>query len=96
MQGKFLECYNWLYEGNNAFLEKNDLLQFAFHLGLDMELLEHDMLDDQLLSDYVDNKERLYEEGINKVPCFIVNGKLLINGNPIDYLQNVIENEMQN
>lgn len=95
LQGKFLECYNWLYEGNNAFLEKNDMLQFAFDLGLDMEQLEQDMSDDQLLRNYVENKEKLYKVGVNKVPCFIVNGKLLISGNPIDYLQNVIEDEKQ-
>lgn len=96
LQGKFLECYNWLFEGNNAFLEKNNMLQFAFDLGLDMEQLEQDMSDDQLLKDYVLNKEKLYRAGINKVPSFIVNGKLLINGSPIDYLQDVINHEKQN
>lgn len=96
LQDMYAECYNWLFDGRNAFLDIEGLKQFALEKGLDLGQLERDMNSNQLLLEYIKNRNILMNFDVNKVPSFIVNNKLLIDGDPINYLQKVIEDELQN
>jgi glutaredoxin len=95
LQGYFIECYEWLYANNNSTVERNSFLEFANDLGMDMAELEMELKNDHLLKQLVANKNYLMKNGVNKVPCFIVNNKLLISGNPISYIQNTINHEFK-
>jgi predicted DsbA family dithiol-disulfide isomerase len=95
-QEKFLDFFYWVYSDMNAYLEKDELIKYALGLDLNYTQFIEDLNDESTIAELIKTREILVNNGIDKVPCFIVNEKILIEGNPLSYLQNVIDYEIKN
>ena len=84
-----------IFENTNLLNEDSIYNYFATKLGLDTNKFNKDMNDQQILKMFVENKERLISKGIYSTPTFVVNGKILDRRHSIDYLEDVIIEELK-
>ena len=84
-----------IFENNNLLNEISIYSSFAAKLGLNINKFNKDMNDQQILKMFVENKERLISNGIYSTPTFVVNGKILDKRHSIDYLEDVIIEELE-
>jgi len=94
-QNKFKEMHDIIFENTNLLNEDSIYNYFATKLGLDTNKFNKDMNDQQILKMFVENKERLISKGIYSTPTFVVNGKILDRRHSIDYLEDVIIEELK-
>lgn len=73
-QGKFWEMHDIIFE-NQETLEKEDILQFAGSLGLDIPRFENDMQQQALIEKVEGDFESGIRSGVNRTPTFFINGK---------------------
>lgn len=94
-QNQFKKMHDIIFENNNLLNEDSIYSHFATELNLNMTKFNEDMTDKQILKMFVENKERLISKGIYSTPTFVVNGKILDKRHSIDYLENVIIEELE-
>lgn len=94
-QKKFKEMHDIIFENNNLLNEISIYSSFATKLGLNMNKFNKDMTDKQTLKAFFENKEHLISNGIYSTPTFVVNGKILDKRHSIDYLEDVIIEELE-
>jgi len=68
---------------------------FAEKLNINVREFKKDMGNSEITKKHTLNIKRLNKQGINSAPAFIVNNKLINSTNSIDYLEAVIETEIQ-
>ena len=94
-QGKLVEMHTLIFENTeNTKNEKNYSL-FAEKLNMNVKKFKKDMGNSEITKKHTLNIKRLNKQGINSAPAFIVNNKLINATNSIDYLEAVIETEIQ-
>ncbi len=94
-QNKFKEMHDIIFENINLLNEDSIYGFFATKLGLKIDKFNKVMNDQQILKLFVENKERLISKGIYSTPTFVVNGKVLDKRHSIDYLEDVIVEELE-
>lgn len=67
----------------------------AREIGLDMSKFKQDINDNTIIQKLIDNRDYLISNNIYSTPTFIVNGKILDNRNAIEYLEDVIIEELK-
>ncbi|MBU1012036.1 MAG: thioredoxin domain-containing protein [Bacteroidetes bacterium] len=93
-QGKFVPMHNLLFE-NSEFLYKDSIYyELANKISLDIQQFEKDMKDPNILKNMMLNKEILRNLGIYSTPSFIVNGLLLDDEFAVNYLEDIIIQEL--
>jgi protein-disulfide isomerase len=92
-QGKFWEYHDKIF-ANQTKIKRDDLLQYARELELDMERFEADLLD-------LDNKKIIDADKAEALslqatgtPAFFVNGRFLSGAKPFEEFAKVIDEEL--
>ena len=92
-QGKFWEYHDKLF-ANQPKIKRDDLLQYARELGLDMKRFEEDLLN-------LDNKKAIDADKADAqslqatgTPAFFVNGRFLSGARPFDDFAKLINEEL--
>lgn len=92
-QGKFWEYHDKIF-ANQRNIKRDDLVQYAQELELDMEQFEADLLD-------LDNKKTIDADkaearslGATGTPAFFVNGRFLSGAKPFEEFAKVINEEL--
>ena len=93
-QNKFKEMHDIIFENTDLLNQDSVCFYFAKKIGLDTERLKKDINDKQILKILLDNKDLLISKEIYSTPTFIVNGKVLDDKYAVDYLEDVIIEEI--
>lgn len=72
-QRKFWKMHEIIFE-NQEILDAETILMFAENLGLDLESFKKDLQDDSLISKVENDFESGIRSGVNRTPCFFING----------------------
>jgi hypothetical protein len=94
-QNQFREAFQWLFMESNSFLDDSSYYIKAENFGLDMQQFDYDYHDENILKELVANRDSLIHWGVTRLPCFIVEKDLLIEGNPIEYLSMIIDQKLR-
>jgi len=93
-QGKFWQMHDLLF-ANQGRLGKDDLLQYAKQLNLDVELFQH-ALDTHLYRPIVDaNIEEAQGLGVIGTPTFFINGKKIVGAQNLETLTAAVDEALQ-
>lgn len=93
-QGKFWEMHDLLFANQSA-VRRDDLLQYAIKLGLDLDRFKKDLDSDRLRQRIEADKaegERLRVQG---TPTFFVNGKQYSGARSFDQLKHLVRDEQR-
>lgn len=94
-QNKFKQMHDMIFE-HAALLHQDAIyVNLAKKTGLDLEKFNEDMADKQILKKLLKNKNLLINNNIYSTPTYIVNGKVLSDKYAIDYLEDVIIEEIK-
>jgi protein-disulfide isomerase len=92
-QGKFWEMHDELFQ-NRARLERLDLEERGFEIGLDMKRFE-DALDNHRFAAVVERDQREGDNfGVTGTPMFFVNGRALAGNQPFDSFKAIVTEEL--
>lgn len=94
-QDKFKQMHDIIFDNPELLHQDYVYHNFAEEIGLNMAEYEEDANSTELLKDLINNKELLISKKIYSTPTFIVNGKVLDNRYAIDYLEDVIIEELK-
>jgi protein-disulfide isomerase len=92
-QGKFWEYHDKLF-ANQPKIQRQDLLQYARELGLDMKRFEQDLDGARGKSAIDADISEAKALGVNGTPAFFVNGHFLSGAKPYEEFARVIESEL--
>jgi len=93
-QNKFWQMHDSIFDNTNKINMPNYYIELANSIGLDTNIYKQNLEDEQILKDLLNNKKLLFEKGIYSTPVFIVNNKVLDFDNSIFYLDNLINNQI--
>ncbi len=93
-QNKFREMHDIIFENAELLNQDSIYYHFAKEIGLKMNEFVYEMRDLNLLAPLAKNKEKLFKNNIYTTPTFIVNNKILDEKYAIDYLEDVIIEEI--
>jgi protein-disulfide isomerase len=92
-QGKFWEMHDKLF-ANQQKLGKDDFIQYAQELGLNMNKFKAD-LDSPAIAAYVDNDQKEAEKiGARGTPAFFVNGRFVAGAYPYESFKTTVDEEL--
>lgn len=74
LQGKFWEMHDTVFENQGA-LSDEQILLFAYRLGLDTERFKSDLREKALIDKVEKDFESGLRSGVNRTPTFFINGK---------------------
>ncbi|MCK4662326.1 MAG: thioredoxin domain-containing protein [Bacteroidales bacterium] len=94
-QDKFRQMHNVIFENADSLYNDSIYYDFAKKIDLDLEKFKKDMQDKNILKTLLQNKDKLILKEIYSTPTFIVNGNVLDNKYSINYLENVIIQELK-
>ena len=92
-QGKFWEMHDLIFAGQ-AFIKKDDLLQKARSLKLDMAKFTADLESDKLKQEVEADQQEGAALGVNGTPTFFINGKAYSGAMPLSQFQAIINAEL--
>ncbi len=94
-QGKFFEMLDLLYERQQAWSNvpnpRSILVGYAQELGLDVEMFENDLDDEELSRKVEAQRTEGINAGVNSTPSFFINGVRIANPSDISGFQAVID-----
>jgi protein-disulfide isomerase len=94
-QGKYWEMHDIMIK-NSPKLDRESLISYAEELGLDTKHFIGD-LDSMKHKKLIDEDENLaIAMDLYNTPTFFINGRKVIGNRPYEYLQKIIEEELQN
>lgn len=94
-QGRFAELYNLIHENNIVYLDSlNYLFYLANKSGVNMVAFEKDFNNGVDLNNLLRTRDYLFENKIFETPVFIVNNLVLKEPHAINFLENVILEEI--
>jgi protein-disulfide isomerase len=89
-QGKFWEMYNVLFENQDK-LKKNELIDYAKELSLDIKQFEKDIKSEAVVSKVEDDFMSGVKSGVNGTPTFFINGARFDKPYELDLLLEAID-----
>src|SRR5436309_2765603 len=92
-QGKFWEMHDLIFAGQ-AFIKKDDLLQKARSLKLDMAKFTADLESNKLKQEVEADQQEGAALGVNGTPSFFINGKEYSGAMPLSQFQAIISAEL--
>jgi protein-disulfide isomerase len=93
-QGKYWEMHDIMIK-NSPKLDRESLISYAEELGLDTKRFIGD-LDSMKHKKLIDEDENLaIAMDLYNTPTFFINGRKVIGNRPYEYLQKIIEEELQ-
>jgi len=93
-QGKFWEFHDKLF-GNPGKLKKDNLLQYARDLGLDMKQFEAAIGSNKFKAQIDADVKEAQDLGSTGTPAFFVNGRFLSGAKPFEEFAKVINAELK-
>jgi protein-disulfide isomerase len=94
-QGKYWEMHDIMIK-NSPTLDRDSLIRYAGELKLDLKKFTADL-------DSMKHKKLIDEDGdlavamdLYNTPTFFINGRKVIGNRPYEYLQKIIEEELEN
>ena len=94
-QGKYWEMHDIMIK-NSPTLDRDSLIRYAGELNLDLKKFTSDL-------DSMKHKKLIDEDGnlavamdLYNTPTFFINGRKVIGNRPYEYLQKIIEEELEN
>ena len=94
-QGKYWEMHDIMIK-NSPTLDRDSLIRYAGELKLDLKKFTSDL-------DSMKHKNLIDEDGnlavamdLYNTPTFFINGRKVIGNRPYEYLQKIIEEELEN
>lgn len=94
-QNKFRQMHDIIFKNIELLHQDSIYFDFAKELDLNITQFNRDMNNLQILKKFVKNKELLISKGLYSTPTFVVNGKILDKRHSIDYLEDVIIEELK-
>jgi len=95
-QGKFAELYRLIHDHNRVNLDSVDIIyKLAKEVGIKMMDFERDLINMADLDKLLKTRDFLFENRIFETPVFIVNNLVLKEPHAINYLENVILEEIR-
>lgn len=94
-QDKFKQMHDIIFDNPELLNNESIYHDFAEEIGLNMAEFEEDVNSPELLKGIINNKELLISKKIYSTPTFIVNGKVLEDKYAINYLEDVIIDELK-
>lgn len=94
-QKKFRKMHDIIFENAELLNQDSIYYEFAKEIGLEIDEFDYEMHNIDLLPPLVKNKENLILKNIYTTPTFIVNNKILDEKYAIDYLEDVIVEEIK-
>jgi predicted DsbA family dithiol-disulfide isomerase len=93
-QKKFKQMHDIIFENTECLNDDSIFYAFAETIGLNIKKFSKDFNDPVVLKRLIKNKELILSEKIFSTPTFIVNNKILDDSFAIDYLEDVIIEEI--
>jgi protein-disulfide isomerase len=93
-QKKFKQMHDIIFENTECLNDDSIFYAFAETIGLNIKKFSEDFNDPLVLKRLIKNKELILSEKIFSTPTFIVNNKILDDSFAIDYLEDVIIEEI--
>jgi protein-disulfide isomerase len=93
-QGKFWEFHRKLY-ADGAGLQPDDLRQYAFDLGLEMQRFEEDWADPELRKVVERDMTEAVAIDLTATPGFFINGRYVRGARPFEVFAEVINDELE-
>ena len=94
-QGKYWEMHDIMIK-NSPTLDRDSLIRYAGELNLDLKKFTSDL-------DSMKHKKLIDEDGnlavamdLYNTPTFFINGRKVLGNRPYEYLQKIIEEELEN
>lgn len=94
-ENKFEEMHKLIFENSEKLHDDSVFNTLAKQLQLNEGQFKNILADKMLLSPFLETKEFLVKHGIYSTPSFIVNGKVLNEKHSVNYLPQVIEQELK-
>jgi len=94
-QNKFRKMHDIIFENSDLLSNDSIYYEFAKKIGLDLNKFKLDMQDKSLLKPLLNNKDFLIANQIYTTPSFIVNNKVLNRKYAINYLEEIIDEELE-
>jgi len=94
-QNKFKQMHDLLFENTNLLCKDSIYYDFAKKLNLNLNDFKDDFQNKMVLKRLLENKNLLLLKNIYSTPTFIVNGKVLDGKHAIDFLEEVIIEELK-
>jgi protein-disulfide isomerase len=92
-QGHFWEMHDLIFANQGA-MKRDDLIQKASQLGLDVKRFVADMDSNRLQTALDGDKAEAARLGVTGTPTFFINGKRMVGAWPLSEYQNLVENEL--
>lgn len=93
-QGKFWEMHDLLFANQSA-LQRDNLLQYAKKLGLDMDRFRKDLDSDRIKQVIERDKAEGAKRGVSGTPTFFVNGKTYSGTKSYEQLKQLVQGEQK-
>jgi predicted DsbA family dithiol-disulfide isomerase len=93
-QNKFFDMYKLVFENIGNLQNESDYQLLAQDLNLNLDAFNNDFSNMEIIKLHSLNSEKLGELGIFSTPSFVVNNKLIDSKNSIEFLEQVIKNEI--
>lgn len=94
-QNKFRQMHDIIFKNTELLHQDSIYFDFAKELDLNITQFNKEINDQQILKKFVKNRELLITKGIYSTPTFVVNGKVLDKRHSMDYLEDVIIEELK-
>jgi len=94
-QNKFIDFYRKIYQDISSELNSEDyLINLATDIGLNIKEFENELTDKSNLRYFLETRDFLFKNEIFETPSFIVNQLVMDGQDAINYLENVILEEI--
>lgn len=92
-QGKFWEMHDLVFAGQ-SFIKRDDLIQKARNLNLDMTRFTNDLDSEKIKHHIESDKSEGAALGISGTPAFFINGKEYSGAMPLEQFESIINSEL--
>lgn len=89
-QGKFREYHDYLYEIGQGFMDSK-LIEYAGAVGLDVKKFDQCLIGGEMQAKVADNRRIAYEDRVQAVPVFMINGERVVGAASLDSISQVID-----
>jgi protein-disulfide isomerase len=90
-QGKFWEYHDLLYQNQSGGFPRKKLVELAREAGLDAQRLEADLASGEYERAVAEDFHKGQQSGISGTPTFVINGRVLAGGQPLEVFEDAIE-----
>jgi protein-disulfide isomerase len=90
-QGKFWEYHDLLYHNQPGGFPREKLVELAREAGLDVERFEADLASGEYGEVIAEDFREGQQRGISGTPTFVINGRVLAGGQPLEVFEDAIE-----